>query len=202
MKKLGVVLILFLVAIFSTVLVAKEIQSDKRAMQEIEAEEHKVDEIKTEEIQTTEYMPIELQIEGMFNENYSLQELFELAAVIADEARGEDDETQRAVGSVVLNRVDNIGFPNDIISVIHQDKQYEGAIKGKLQKYIDVYVNDAEISEEEFEEYERYLENAMYLLEEGRTIPIEYVYQSTEKLGDNCIKIGSEWFGTEKGVVL
>lgn len=144
------------------------------------------------------YVPIEVQVEGMFNETYSMQDLFEIAATVMVEARDLSDECQRAVVSVIINRVKHKNFPNTVHEVIWQNGQYEGSIKGTVNKYIDIFENNLEVSDDVFEMYERVLENTMYVLETGQTLPDEeYVYQSMSILGDDDIQIDTEHFGKE-----
>lgn len=144
-------------------------------------------------------MPIEVQVEGMFNEIYSMQDLFEIAATVMVEARDLSDECQRAVVSVIINRVKHKNFPNTVHEVIWQNGQYEGSIKGTVNKYIDIFENNLEVSDDVFEMYERALENTMYVLETGQTLPDEeYVYQSMSILGDDDIQIDTEHFGKER----
>ena len=55
-----------------------------------------------------------------------------LAAIIYCESGGESYESQLAVGSVVLNRVNSSYFPNTITEVIYQKNQFSPAGSGKL----------------------------------------------------------------------
>ena len=55
-----------------------------------------------------------------------------LAAIIYCEAGGEPYEGQLAVGSVVLNRVNNSRFPNSITDVIYAPKQFSPVGSGRL----------------------------------------------------------------------
>lgn len=59
-------------------------------------------------------------------------ELEILAAIIECEAGGEPYEGQLAVGSVVMNRVNNASFPNTIIEVIHQKNQFAPVRSGRF----------------------------------------------------------------------
>ncbi|MGR9073651.1 MAG: cell wall hydrolase [Gammaproteobacteria bacterium] len=52
------------------------------------------------------------------------KELQCLALNIYFEARSESETGQRAVGHVVMNRVDNSGFPNTVCEVVHQGGEY------------------------------------------------------------------------------
>lgn len=97
-----------------------------------------------------------------------------LARVIHSEA-GSDwltDEHQLAVGSVVLNRVTDIRFPNTINGVVYQQGQYACVTNGMINKTPS----------------ERAYNNAKYLLENGVTIPSNVVWQSQSKQGSGVWK--------------
>lgn len=47
-----------------------------------------------------------------------------MAMAIHFESRGESEQGQAGVGWVILNRVKDKGFPNDICKVIHQPHQF------------------------------------------------------------------------------
>lgn len=57
---------------------------------------------------------------GVSNSEQTNNELYLLAKLIYSEARGEIYAGQVAVGAVVLNRVDDAGFPNTLQGVIYQ----------------------------------------------------------------------------------
>lgn len=54
-----------------------------------------------------------------------------LAAAIFFEAGVEDIEGKRMVGSVVMNRVEDKRYPDDVCSVIYEDKQFSFTHDGK-----------------------------------------------------------------------
>lgn len=90
--------------------------------------------------------------------------VYMLAHLIGGEA-GSDwctDELQMMVGSVVLNRIADDRFPNDMESVIFQPGQYSVTWNGSYEK----------------EPTERTYANARYLLEHGPTIPADVVWQA------------------------
>ena len=55
-----------------------------------------------------------------------------LARVINGEARGEPYEGQVAVGAVVMNRVMSSVFPDTVVGVIYQNKQFSPVGSGRL----------------------------------------------------------------------
>ena len=57
---------------------------------------------------------------GVTDNTQANTDLYLLAKLIHSEARGEPYEGQVAVGAVVLNRVDDAGFPNTLQGVIYQ----------------------------------------------------------------------------------
>ncbi|MBO7508638.1 MAG: cell wall hydrolase [Clostridia bacterium] len=60
-------------------------------------------------------------------------DLYLLAKLIYSEARGESYEGQVAVGAVVLNRVDDAGFPNTLQGVIYQPWAFTALHDGQFQ---------------------------------------------------------------------
>lgn len=91
------------------------------------------------------------------------EELDLLARLIQEEA-GSDwctDELQRAVGSVVLNRMNDSRYPDTMHDVIYQKGQYSTA--KRLATSIPT---------------DRAVENAKYLLENGSTMPESIVFQA------------------------
>lgn len=110
--------------------------------------------------------------------SYSQDDLYVLSHIISAEARGESDECQLAVGSVVLNRVASKDFPNTIYGVVFQKGQYSPTWNGS-------YYN---------EPTERAVKNAKYLLENGSVLPSGVVYQAQFVQGTVYKKIGTEYF--------
>lgn len=147
-------------------------------------------------IEEIPYEPIEILPTWMTKLGITFRELYEWVALVITEAGDQSDECQRAVASVVLNRYHSPYYPNTIHGVITQHGQYEPVIKGKTDYYIDVMENNEPISEEKFEEFERALENVLYVIENGNTLPgDDYVYQAQFDQGSDVIPIGSEKFG-------
>lgn len=147
-------------------------------------------------IEEIPYEPIEILPTWMTKLGITLRELYEWVALVITEAGDQSDECQRAVASVVLNRYHSPYYPNTIHGVITQHGQYEPVIKGKTDYYIDIMENNEPISEEKFEEFERALENVLYVIENGNTLPEDdYVYQAQFDQGSDVIRIGSEKFG-------
>ena len=63
-------------------------------------------------------------------------ELEELAKIIMCEAGGEDFDGKTLVGNVIMNRVESNEFPDDIISVIRQKKQFSPVTSGKIDRVV------------------------------------------------------------------
>lgn len=63
-------------------------------------------------------------------------ELQILAALIQCEAGGESYEGQVAVGSVVMNRVRCVAYPNTVAEVIYASGQFTPAVTGKLDRVV------------------------------------------------------------------
>ena len=64
--------------------------------------------------------------------SFSEGDLYLLANLIYCEAGGEPYEGQLAVGAVVMNRVLSSKFPDSIIGVIYQNKQFSPVASGRL----------------------------------------------------------------------
>lgn len=71
-------------------------------------------------LQTGDINDATLTALGVSNDEQTNNELYLLAKLIYSEARGEIYTGQVAVGAVVLNRVDDPGFPNTLQGVIYQ----------------------------------------------------------------------------------
>ena len=65
------------------------------------------------------------------NYSFDVKDILFLAKVIHGEARGETFLGQIAVGAVILNRVQHYKFPNSIISVIFQPRQFCAVYDGQ-----------------------------------------------------------------------
>lgn len=108
------------------------------------------------------------------NSNYSQADLDLLARVVHAEA-GSDwltDEHQRAVASVVLNRVADSRFPNTLNGVVYQKGQYACIGSGMIN----------------YTPSQRATDNAKYVLENGTTIPNNVVWQSQVRQGNGVWK--------------
>lgn len=113
--------------------------------------------------------------------SYTQEELDMLARVINGEAGSSwiSDKEQRAVGSVVLNRVKSKKFPNTLRGVIFQRSQYACVRDGNYNK----------------KPSKRAIANAKYLLENGTTLPSNVVFQAQFIQGRGVhTKIGSHYF--------
>lgn len=101
--------------------------------------------------------------ENLAETTYKTEDLIYLAKIVENEA-GSDfctDEHQKAVASVILNRVSDPRFPDSIIGVITQGWNGECALQyavGGWERF------DA------LEPSERAIENARYVLEHGATV--------------------------------
>ena len=105
---------------------------------------------------------------------YSEEDLNLLARLIWSEA-GSDwltDEHQRAVASVVINRVTDSRFPNTIKDVIYQKGQYACVNNGMINQTPN----------------QRAIDNAKYVLDNGVTIPENVIWQSQSRQGKGVWK--------------
>lgn len=101
--------------------------------------------------------------------SYTQSDLDLLARVVNAEA-GSDwmtDEHQRAVASVVLNRVADSRFPNTIYGVVYQKGQYACTWNGAINKT----------------PTQRAYNNAKYVLDNGVTTPKNVVFQAQFRQG-------------------
>ena len=110
---------------------------------------------------------------------YSEEELYIMAHVLCGEVQTGSWELQVAVGSVVLNRVASIRYPNTIKGVVFQRRQYACTWDGNYYRTPTT----------------RNWEVAKFLLENGSQIPSNVVYQAQFRQGKGVWrKIGTETF--------
>lgn len=103
---------------------------------------------------------------------YTEEEAMALAKIVYSEARGGSDEHQRDVASVVVNRaMMNYGGNSTIIGVITAPGQY---------------VNSSRLASMSFDD--KAYQNAIYVLENGPTLPSNVVYQANFKQGSGVHK--------------
>lgn len=103
---------------------------------------------------------------------YTEEEAMALAKIVYSEARGGSDEHQRDVASVVVNRaMMNYGGNSTIIGVITAPGQY---------------VNSSRLASMNFDD--KAYQNAVYVLENGPTLPSNVVYQANFKQGSGVHK--------------
>lgn len=100
---------------------------------------------------------------------YTQSDLDLLARVVNAEAGSSwlTDEHQRAVASVVLNRVADSRFPNTLRGVVYQSGQYACTWNGMINRT----------------PTQRAIDNARYVLENGVTIPANVVFQAQFRQG-------------------
>ena len=105
---------------------------------------------------------------------YTEYELDLLARLINAEAGSSwlTDEHQRAVASVVLNRIADPRFPDTMYSVIYQKGQYACTWNGMIN----------------IAPSQRAIDNAKYVLENGVTIPENVIFQAHFKQGKGVWK--------------
>lgn len=116
-----------------------------------------------------------LAIEPIIEEpKYTNEELDLLARVIWSEAGSDwlSDEHQRAVASVVVNRVNDNRFPNTIREVVYQPGQYGCVYNGMIYQTPN----------------QRAYDNARFVLENGVTTPINVVWQAKGRQGKGVWK--------------
>ena len=138
--------------------------------------------VKTEE-RTETPPPITKEVakkEDVIPKEIDPEELELLAKVITTESGAGwcKDSLQLAVGSTVLNRVNDSRFPSSIKEVIYQPGQYSTA-----DRLADI------------EPTERALKHAEQLLKEGVTIPETVVWQANFKQGRTWKVIQGVYFG-------
>lgn len=159
-------------------IIALFIMFDEEKYEEIsiEVEDFIIEHIKIPEISGTQNIE-ELEVHTLINTEY----LDMLAHIINAEAGSEwcTDELQLAVGSVVINRIHDKRFPDNMHDVIFQDGQYSTTWTGE-------YYNTPS---------ERVYANAEKLLREGVTIPENIVWQANFEQGITYKKIQTVYFG-------
>lgn len=110
---------------------------------------------------------------------YTPDELDIMAHLLCGECQTGSVELQKAVGSVVLNRVDHRSYPNDIRSVVFQRGQYACTWDGNYYRT----------------PTERNWEIADWLLRYGSVLPPSVIYQAQFRQGHGVYaKIGREIF--------
>lgn len=80
-------------------------------------------------------------------DKYSASDLRYLTSIIYCEARGEGYAGQKAVGIVVMNRVESELFPNDVVDVIYQSGQFSPVGNGSLSSALSQYDRQKESGE-------------------------------------------------------
>lgn len=113
--------------------------------------------------------------------SYTDYELYLMSHLINAEAGSSwiSDEEQRAVGSVVLNRVKDRRFPNTMQKVIYQRGQYSCTWNGSFSKKPSA----------------RVIKNAKHVLRNGSTIPKKVVFQAQFFQGKGVWKVlGNHYF--------
>lgn len=95
---------------------------------------------------------------------YSEEDLYLLSHLICGEVEGCDRQMKTYVGSVVLNRVADSRFPNDLYGVIYQTNplQYSCTVDGNFEK----------------EPGEETVDVAKYLLTNGSQLPPNVIFQA------------------------
>lgn len=138
--------------------------------EELTQAEHEVVEVK----ETLEgvYVPVDMFDKDMFDGKYSRYEVCLLAALIYCEMGGESIKGIMYAVSVVLNRVNSPYYPNTIEEVVYQAGQYEPALKGTINKYIDIYYyGNTDMTDEQFEDHEKTFECVLHVLYVGSLLP-------------------------------
>lgn len=133
----------------------------------------------------------EVEKEETIEKAYSLtsEERELLAKLLYCEGRGESVECQRAIVSVVMNRLDSGKWGNDLKSVIYAKGQFEPVARG--------LINKANPSEKQYEAID-------YVIENGVTIPtwVQFFrasYHFNWKGYTGYIKIDNTYFGGYNG---
>lgn len=117
--------------------------------------------------------------EEVYYASYSDYDLYVLSHVIYGEASGCSWDMLIAVGSVVLNRVNDSRYPSTIADVVFQEGQYSCQSGGEFYRGTDDACTEA----------------AIYLLEYGSQLPSYVVYQSQFVQGEGIyMTIGNTYF--------
>lgn len=117
--------------------------------------------------------------EEVYYASYSDYDLYVLSHVIYGEASGCSWDMLIAVGSVVLNRVNDSRYPSTIADVVFQEGQYSCQSGGEFYSGTDDACTEA----------------AIYLLEYGSQLPSYVVYQSQFVQGEGIyMTIGNTYF--------
>lgn len=125
------------------------------------------------------YEDVEEYEEEVYYASYSDYDLYVLSHVIYGEASGCSWDMLIAVGSVVLNRVNDSRYPSTIADVVFQDGQYSCQSGGEFYRGTDDACTEA----------------AIYLLEYGSQLPSYVVYQSQFVQGEGIyMTIGNTYF--------
>lgn len=112
---------------------AIEIQAGKDTIEELKAEESRriAESIRQSEEQASrDAAGISDETTGSFTYNPDDEDLMRMAAIMYCEARGEPYEGILAVGTVVMNRVEDPRFPNTIEEVIMSPRQFSPVASG------------------------------------------------------------------------
>ena len=107
---------------------------------------------------------------------YTTEDLYIMAHVLAGEAQFCDDEEQKYVGSVVLNRVAHSEYPDTIKGVVFEKRQYSSVADGNYNR----------------KPTDQNWKNARWLLEHGSILPGYVIYQSKGKQG-NGVYLKTKW---------
>ena len=118
---------------------------------------------------TVETKVAETEVETESECLYSENDLYLLSHLICGEVEGCDRKMKTYVGSVVLNRVADSRFPDNLYDVIYQNNplQYTCTVDGNIEKTPS----------------EETIEVAKYLLENGSQLPPNVIFQAEFKQG-------------------
>ncbi len=169
-------------------------------LEDLQKAEHEVVEVK--EAIPDVYMPVDMFEKDMFNGQYSREEVCLVAALAYCEMGGESVKGIQYAVSVVLNRVELDYYPNTIEEVVYQAGQYEPALKGTINKFIDIYYynNTDGLTEEQLEDYERNFEAVLYVFENGSLLPLWVDCQAPFAQGTIYEVVDGEIFSGSRGV--
>ena len=133
----------------------------------------------------TEVVETEVTIETETELPYSEEDLYLLSHLICGEVEGCDRKMKLYVGSVVLNRVADSRFPDNLYDVIYQNNplQYACTVDGNIEKTPG----------------EETIEVAKYLLENGSQLPPNVIFQAEFKQG---IEVYGEPLVAPNGVIM
>ena len=121
-------------AIIGLIISACAIYSRQANKPDIEPIKPVIEPIECEAVKYVEAMPVYEVVEPNLEEELYYDSLEYLACCVEAEAGNQDAKGKMLVCDVILNRVDNMHFPNTITGVINQEGQFSVVENGMINK--------------------------------------------------------------------